>query len=78
MFKQNPSTEERLLGELLENEAVESRPAFSESLHRRTMSAARQRLAAAPTVAQRRSPVLAFAAAAACLLFAPGNRLANL
>jgi hypothetical protein len=70
MFKQNISTEERLLGELLENEAVESRPVFSESLHRRTMSAARQRLAAAPTVARRRPPVLAFAAAAACLLFA--------
>jgi hypothetical protein len=70
MFKRNPSNEERLLGEFLENEAVESRPEFSESLHRRTMSAAWQRLAAKPTVARRRPLGLVFAVAAACGLFA--------
>jgi hypothetical protein len=49
MFRRNVSQEERLLGRLLERDAVEARPGFSESLHRRTMSAAKRRLAAAPT-----------------------------
>lgn len=69
MFKRNSLTEERLFGELLEDAAVVSRPEFSESLHRRTMSAARLRLTVAPSVARRRPRVLAFTAAAACLLF---------
>jgi hypothetical protein len=70
MFKRIPSKEERLLGELLESDAAESRPAFSESLHHRVLCSAKQRLAAAPTVVRRWPRGLAVALAAACLLFA--------
>ena len=70
MSKRDPSNEERLLGELLEGEAAESRPAFSESLHHRVLSTAKQRLAVAPAVAPHRRRGLAFALAAACVLCA--------
>ena len=70
MFKRVPSAEERLLSKLLESDAAESRPAFSELLHQRTIFAAKQQRAAAPTVSRRWPRVVAAALAAACLLFA--------
>ena len=42
MSKQIPSTEEQALAERLRREAMESRPAFSESLHERIACALRQ------------------------------------
>ena len=42
MSKRVPSAEERTLGERLRREAIESRPAFSESLHRRIAGAVGQ------------------------------------
>jgi hypothetical protein len=42
MFKRVPSKEEQLLAERLRREAMESRPAFSESLHRRILTAVKQ------------------------------------
>ncbi len=76
MSKRVSSEQEQLLAERLRREAIESRPAFSESLHRRIFSAVRQRQAAetsgaaAPTVLRRWPRVLAAALAAACLLCA--------
>jgi hypothetical protein len=82
MFKRISSTEERLLGERLRREAMESRPAFSESLHDRIVCAVRQRRAAgnSPSVRvgengtvpfpARRPRGLPAALAAACLLCA--------
>jgi hypothetical protein len=69
MFKRIPSPEERLLGELLEKDAAESLPEFSESLHQAVFAAGRKRLARPSSVARRRRPLaLAFALVAACLL----------
>jgi hypothetical protein len=75
MFKRVSSTQQRLLGERLRREAMESRPAFSESLHRRIVCAVKQHhaavasLVAGPTVSRRWPRVLA-AALAACVLCA--------
>jgi hypothetical protein len=76
MPKQVPSKEEQLLAEQLRREAIESRPAFSESLHQHILNAVRQNHAAVAnlatgTAASRRWPrVLAAALTAACLLSA--------
>ena len=83
MFKPVSPREERLLRELLRREAMESRPAFSESLHRRIVGALSRRRASA-AAAPLRPPVsrhwwrrAAAALAAACLLSAAllGHRL---
>jgi hypothetical protein len=74
MSKRVSSNEEELLAERLRREAIESRPAFSESLHRRILRDVRQHHAAAatlvagPAVARRWPRVLAAVLAAACLL----------
>jgi hypothetical protein len=76
MSKQVPQSEEQLLVERLQREAAESRPAFSESLHRRIVAAVKQRhagetrVADAPLVFRRPLRVLPAALAAACLLCA--------
>ena len=76
MFKRVPSTEERLLAEQLRREAMESRPWFSESLHRRILGAVKHHraatanLAGVPTVSRRWPRVLAAVLTAACLLCA--------
>jgi hypothetical protein len=75
MSKENESAEERLLVERLRREAIESRPAFSESLHQRIVRAVEQRRATVaedvkPVVSRRWSRGLATALAAACLLCA--------
>jgi hypothetical protein len=69
MFNRMRSKKERMLGERLESEAVESRPEFSESLHQRIMCVAKQRRAAA-TAVSRRWPGVAAILAAACLFAA--------
>jgi hypothetical protein len=65
-----------LLGERLRREATDSRPAFSESLHQRILTAVRRHHAAEagtadrPVVSRRRGRGLAAALAAACVLCA--------
>jgi hypothetical protein len=76
MSKQVPSKEEQLLTERLRREAIESCPAFSESLHQHILATVRQHHAAVAnlvtgTTASRRWPrVLVAALTAACLLCA--------
>jgi hypothetical protein len=76
MSKRVPSNEEPLLAERLRREAIESRPAFSESLHQRILRATKQHhavmasLVSGPTVRRRWPRMLAAALAAACLLCA--------
>jgi hypothetical protein len=75
MSKRIPSTEEQIFAERLRCEAFESRPEFSESLHRRIAGGVRQfhaHLAVADrtTTARHWGRGLAAALAAACLLCA--------
>ena len=76
MSKQVPSKEEQLLAERLRREAMESRPAFCESLHRRILTAVKQHraamadLATERTASRRRPRLLTATLAAACLLCA--------
>lgn len=71
MSKRVPKSQEQVLAERLRREAIESRPEFSESLHRRIACAVKQHHVAAHaavTTGWRRG--LATALAAACLLCA--------
>ena len=76
MSKRLATTEERALGERLRREAIESRPSFSESLHRRILCAVRQHHAAEigvgdrAALAERWRRGLAAVLAAACVLCA--------
>jgi hypothetical protein len=76
MSKRIRSNEERLRFERLGREALESRPAFSESLHQHILRVVRQHHATAanlvvgPAVSRRWPRVLASALTAACLLAA--------
>jgi hypothetical protein len=76
MSKRLTSTEERALEERFRREAIESRPAFSESLHRRILCAVRQHHAAVISVGDRAALARrwrrgwATALAAACVLCA--------
>ncbi len=67
MFKRIGATEERLLVERLRREAMESRPAFSESLHRRILTAVKQRQAANSVPLLRRSSAVQNQSAGHCL-----------
>ena len=53
MAKRVPSTKEQTLGERLRREAIESRPGFSEALHRRILCAVRQHHALEVSVGDR-------------------------
>jgi hypothetical protein len=76
MSKRNPSMEDRALEQRLRREAIESRPEFSETLHRRIAGAVRQfhahiadvATAGRAATAGRRRRGLAALLAAACLL----------
>jgi hypothetical protein len=76
MSKRDPSTQDQALDERLRREAIESRPAFSESLHRRIAGAVSELHSVGiaahprPTRASRRQLVLATVLTAACLFVA--------
>jgi hypothetical protein len=86
MSEQIPSTEEHALAERLRHEALESRPAFSESLHERIACALRQAHGEVVEVAtnhgfemakRRRGPAIAFAAASVVCAMLIGWQLVN-